>query len=111
MLESVYQGRLIKKLKRMFPGCFVFKNDPEYIQGVPDLLVLFQERWAALEVKASASSPSRPNQNYYVNELDAMSFAAFIYPENEEDVLNALQSALQPPRQTRLSKRQQTRFD
>lgn len=105
MLESVYQAQLIKKLKRLFPGCFVFKNDPSYIQGAPDLLILFQDRWAALEVKASASKPSRPNQTYYVDELDAMSFAAFIYPENEEDVLNALQSALQPSRQTRLSKR------
>lgn len=95
MLESVYQARLIKKLNRLFPGCVILKNDSGYLQGIPDLLVLFGDRWAMLEVKPSEDSPAQPNQPYYVDKLDHMSFAAFIYPENERDVLDALQQAFQ----------------
>lgn len=89
--ERQYQARLIRKLHKMFPGCFILKNDPEYLQGVPDLTILFRGTWAALEVKASKDAPCQPNQEYYIDLLGEMSFAAFIYPENEEDVLRELQ--------------------
>lgn len=94
MRENQYQAYLIKRIKSELPGCVVLKNDPTYIQGMPDLLVLFEDRWAALEVKASEKSAIRPNQEYYVSLLDSMSFAAFIYPEIEEMVLDALQRSL-----------------
>lgn len=93
MLESEFQRRLIKELRLRFPGCFVLKNDPSYLQGVPDLLVLHGDRWAMLEVKASARASHQVNQDHYVELLDGMSFAAFIYPENQEVVLHALQQA------------------
>lgn len=95
MRESDYQAYLIKKIKTLLPGCIVLKNDPNYIQGIPDLTVLNGRFWATLEVKMSASSSERPNQQYYVDEMRTMSFSAFIYPENEEEVLDALQFALQ----------------
>lgn len=98
MSESNYQSRLIGVLRDLFPGCVILKNDPEYLQGIPDLLLLYEERWAALEVKAYKNAPEQPNQDYYIRELNRMSFAAFIYPENEEEVLDALQSALRPRR-------------
>lgn len=91
MTENKYQAKLIKKIRSIFPGCVVLKNDPNYIQGMPDLLVLYGEKWAALEVKAREGARERPNQRYYVGALDEMSFAEFIYPENEERVLDALQ--------------------
>lgn len=91
MLERDYQSRLIKRLKEMFPGCMVLKNDADYIQGIPDLLVLIGGRWAALEVKPYLDAPEQPNQRWYIEEMDAMSFAAFISPEVEEEVLYALQ--------------------
>ena len=103
MLENQYQAMLIKKIKRRFPDCFVLKNDSAYLQGVPDLLVLVGDRWAMLEVKADWNSDQQPNQEYYIDLLDGMSFAAFIYPQNEQDVLNALQQALQPRRAARVS--------
>ncbi len=95
MLERDYQKSLIVKIERMFPGCFILKNDPGYLQGVPDLLILHGGRWAMLEVKASAKAPSRPNQNYYVELLNGMSFAAFIHPSNEQEVLDALRAEFQ----------------
>lgn len=91
--ESAFQAKLIRDLKTLFPGCVVLKNDPNYIQGFPDLLVLYNDRWAALECKRSASASKRPNQEYYVDKLQTMSFAAFVCPENREDILHDLQQA------------------
>lgn len=105
MQESVYQARLIKELRRRFPGCVVLKNDSGYLQGIPDLAIFYKQRWAMLEVKASARSVSQPNQDYYVELMNELSFAAFIYPENEEEVLDALQQALEPRRASRVSQR------
>ncbi len=93
MTEAAYQNKLIRKLKKVFPGCVVLKNDSAYIQGMPDLALLWHDRWATLEVKASESSPRQPNQEFYVQQMDDMSFSAFVYPENEEEVLVALQEA------------------
>jgi hypothetical protein len=109
--ESKYQAALKDKLYAMFPGCFITKNDSSYTQGIPDLLILFRDRWAMLEVKVSADAPKQPNQDWYVGELNAMSFAAFICPENEEEVLRELEQALRPPRRTRVSQRQQVPLD
>ena len=89
-LERKFQKELIKELKTELPGCMVLKNDPNYIQGIPDLLVLYKEHWAALECKRSAHEKPRPNQPEYVEQMDGMSFASFIYPENKEEVLNGL---------------------
>lgn len=89
-LESAYQARLVKKLESLFNGCVIMKNDPNYRQGFPDLLVLFNDRWACLEVKAAENAPFQPNQEWYVDKLRRMSFSAVIYPENEQEVLKAL---------------------
>lgn len=91
VLERNFQSGLIKELKNRFKGCIVLKNDPNYIQGIPDLLILFKDKWATLEVKKSAKSPKRPNQEHYVNLMNNMSFSRFIYPENKEEVLDELQ--------------------
>lgn len=90
-LESGFQDRVIKELKEMFPGCMVFKMDQ--IQGIPDLLVLYEDKWASLESKQFANAKKRPNQEYYVNLMNNMSFSRFIYPENKEEVLNELYQA------------------
>lgn len=87
-LESGFQDKLIKELKELFPGCMVFKMDQ--IQGIPDLLVLYGKTWFSLENKRSASARKRPNQEYWVNRMNEMSFSRFIYPENKEDILNEL---------------------
>lgn len=88
-LESGFQDRLIKDLKDMFPGCMTFKMDQ--IQGIPDLLVLYNDKWCALECKKSLTAKRRPNQEYYVGLMDKMSFSRFICPENKEEVLRELQ--------------------
>lgn len=93
MLERDFQAKLIKELKQMFPGCIVTKSDPKYIQGLPDLMIFWKDKWAALECKKGASAKKQPNQNYYVEQMNEMSFARFIYPENKEDVLYELQQA------------------
>ena len=93
MRESTYQAQLIKKLKRMFPGCMIQKNDANYTQGFPDLTIYYGDKWAVLEVKASIDAPTQPNQPYYIDKMNGMSFGAFIYPENESEVLRDLQYA------------------
>lgn len=97
-VEREYQAKLIKRIKELLPGCVVMKNDPEYIQGIPDLTVLYHDKWATLEVKREKNAKHRPNQDYYVGMMDDMSFSKFIYPENEEEVLSELQSALRSDR-------------
>jgi len=103
MLERYYQAELIKRIRRRFQDCIILKNDTDYIQGMPDLTILYEDRWAVLEVKASEDACSEPNQDWYINRLNDMSFAAFIYPENEEEVLDALQQAFRSRRPTRVS--------
>lgn len=94
MLEKHFQRELIKELERRFPGCFVTKVEP-YIQGVPDLLILFKDKWALLECKKSEADRNdpRPNQEYYVDKFNKMSFSSFIYPENKLEVLDELEHA------------------
>ena len=93
-LERDFQAKLIKELKQIFRGCIVMKNDSSYIQGIPDLIILYRDKWAALEVKKSATAHHQPNQEYYVELMDEMSYASFIYPENKEEVLYELQQTL-----------------
>lgn len=93
MRESQYQRKLIGRIYEVLPGSIVIQNDPKRIQGIPDLLVLWQDRWAMLEVKRSGLESPEPNQEHYVATFNGMSFAAFIFPENEAEVLDALQSA------------------
>lgn len=106
MLESKFQARLIRELRRRFDGCVILKNDTEYTQGIPDLVIFYGDRWAMLEVKASGSASLQPNQDYYVRTLNEMSFAAFIYPENEQAVLHDLQRAFETREHSRVSQRQ-----
>lgn len=93
--ESKFQKGLIDDLKKRFPGCMVLKNDANYIQGIPDLMVLYKDRWAALECKKAENADHQPNQDYYVERMAEMSFARFVYPENKEDVLNELQRSFE----------------
>ena len=90
MLESKFQANFIKKVKRLYPDCIVLKNDPTYIQGIPDLLILYKDKWVSLECKKNANARHQPNQDYYVNKMNGMSFSSFLYPENEEDIMNEL---------------------
>lgn len=92
-LESGFQDGLIKDLKNLFPGCMIMKLDSSYIQGIPDLLVLYKDKWATLECKKHANARRQPNQPYYVDKMNEMSFSSFIYPENKEEVLYDLQQA------------------
>lgn len=88
-LERGFQDRLIDKLKDLFPGCMVFKMDQ--IQGIPDLLILYKDKWASLECKRTARAKKQPNQEYYVGKMNEMSFSRFVSPENKEEVLDELQ--------------------
>lgn len=89
-LERNFQSDLIKQLEQLFTDCIVMKLDSSYIQGIPDLLILFKDKWAILECKRGSNSHRQPNQEYYVNILNEMSFSRFICPENKEEVLNEL---------------------
>ena len=93
MKESDFQKLLIKELHARFPGSIVLKNDSEYIQGIPDLTILYGDKWATLEIKKSKTANHQPNQDYYVETMNEMSFSAFVYPENKEAILDQLEQA------------------
>lgn len=94
--ENKFQRDLIKDLKKQYPGCIILKNDPNYIQGVPDLTIFYEDKWATLECKKSRDAKHQPNQDTYVEQMNNMSFSRFIYPENKEEVLHELQQAFKP---------------
>lgn len=96
--ENRFQKNLISEIKTLFPGCIILKNDPQYMSGIPDLLILYKDRWAALECKRSRNAKRRPNQAYYIYKMREMSYASFIFPENREEVLDELQRAFQTGR-------------
>lgn len=93
--EGKFQSEFKKKLKSIFPGCYLLRLDPNDIQGIPDLLVLHKDKWAALELKRAANAPHRYNQDWYVDELNKMSYSSFVYPENEETVIEELKMIFQ----------------
>lgn len=105
MLENRFKTNLIKELEVMFPGCMILHLDPNETQGIPDMLILYQDKWAALEGKRHKNASHQPNQDYYVDLMNRMSFASFIYPENKEEVLDELQQTLRPRRSARVPKR------
>lgn len=89
-LESQFQKELMDEIKAKYPGCVVLKNDSGYIQGFPDWTILYKDKWAVLEAKRDKNAKKQPNQPYYVEKLDAMSFSRFVYPENKDEVLRDL---------------------
>lgn len=94
MRESKFQAALKKELKDIFPGCMILKQDGSNApQGIPDLLILYKDKWASLECKRSSKAHKQPNQEYYVEKMDGMSFARFVSPENKEDVIRELQQS------------------
>jgi hypothetical protein len=103
MNETPFQKHVKERLREEFPGCFIFKNDARQIQGIPDLLVLYMDMWAILEVKRSVSATVQPNQPWYIEQFNQMSFASFIYPENEEEVFRGLQETFSSAGITRSS--------
>ena len=102
-LENKFKSELIAKIKQIYPGAIVLKTDANQIQGIPDQIILWGAHWAAFEAKRSARAPHQPNQDYYVDLFDDMSFARFVYPENKEEFLHGLQQALRPSRRARIS--------
>ena len=96
MKENKFQSKLIKEIQEKFPGCIVMKNDPTYIQGIPDILVLYKNKWAALECKKNEKAKHQPNQDYYVETMNKMSFSTFVFPENKEEVLDELERSFKP---------------
>lgn len=89
-LESKFQKDLMDEIKELYPGCVVIKNDSGYIQGFPDWTILYKDKWAVLEAKREKNAKKQPNQDYYVEKLDSMSYSKFVYPENKEEVLAGL---------------------
>jgi len=103
--ESAFERLLIRRLMELYPGAVILKNDANNLQGFPDRTILWRDRWACLEVKASGSSPHQPNQDYYVDLLNHMSYSSFVYPSNLKDVLHGLQLSFRAQRPTRLLER------
>jgi hypothetical protein len=91
--ESRFERRFLGRLRETFPGCIIIKNDSSYIQGIPDRTIFWGPHWATLEFKKDRRARRQPNQEHYVKQMADMSFSAFVYPENEEEVLVALQEA------------------
>lgn len=91
-LESDFQKELMDEIRSEYPGCVILKNDSSYIQGIPDWTILYKDKWAVLEAKKNKTAKKQPNQPYYVEKLNDMSYSRFVYPENKEEVLEGLRN-------------------
>ena len=111
MLEKDFQSKLIKELKLRFPGCIILKNDAELRPGIPDLLILYDQHWAALECKRETDSSRRPLQEYYITKMNMMSYASFIFPENKMEVLDELERSFETGGRTRFPVSEQVSLD
>ena len=89
MLERAFQPRVIVRIKQLYPNAIILKNDANLFQGIPDLSIFYKDKWAMLETKTS--SVYRPNQKYWLDILDDMSFARKITPSNIGEVINEIQ--------------------
>lgn len=97
-LESESQKEIMDEIRRRYPGCMILKNDSGYIQGIPDWTILYKKKWAVLEAKRNAKATHQPNQDYYVEQLNKMSYSSFVYPENKDEVLNQLSKVFGKPK-------------
>jgi hypothetical protein len=79
--ESAFQARVIRKLKRMFPGCEILKNDSGYRQGILDITILWCDFLGDAGIQGPEKAKHQPNQDYFVKKFNEMGFAAFIWPE------------------------------
>lgn len=104
-LEAKFQGELVKELESLYPGVIVLKNDAQLRTGIPDLIVLYKNKWVMLEVKAHRDAEKQPNQDWYIDKCDDMSFAAFIFPENKNEVLDAIQQTFRLAEPARVAER------
>ena len=95
VLENQFQKKLMDEIREMFPGCIIIKNNAGYIQGFPDWTILYKNKWAVLETKRSKNAHKQPNQEYYVERLNSMSFSRIICPENKKEVLGELRKAFE----------------
>lgn len=98
-LERDYKPELMARIKNRFSsfGEVRFQhNDPNApaSQGIPDLTVFIGPTWSLLETKRSAKSKKRPNQDWWIDFWSRTTFCSVIFPENEEEVLNALERSL-----------------
>lgn len=90
--ESQFKRELYKEIRERFPGSEVLPNDATYIQGIPDATVYFPNgMYFLLESKREETARRQPNQDYYINESPLSNNAAFISPENKEEVLIELE--------------------
>lgn len=91
MRESDFQKTLIARIYEEWPQAIVLKNDSSHVQGIPDLVIFYRNKYAMLEVKKSPSATLQSNQDYYIDLFEQWgAFAAFVYPENFEYVINDL---------------------
>lgn len=97
-LESKFQKELMDEIKELYPGCMILKNDSGYIQGIPDWTILYKDKWAVLEAKREEKAAHQPNQEYYVDKLNNMSYSSFVFPENKEYVLTQLSKKFGKPK-------------
>ncbi len=93
--KNGFQSHVIETIKRVLPGCIVLKNDSSYLQGIPDLAIFYGNKYAMLECKRGEYEPHQPNQDYYVDLFSKMSYSAFIFPENEEQIISELVGFMQ----------------
>lgn len=59
MTESQFKCRVVTYLKRELPGAWIYHPSDRFVSGVPDLLILYQGIFAAVELKVGKNKATK----------------------------------------------------
>ena len=91
MSEATFRTKWLNKFKKLSPDIFIEFADPKRKNGIPDVIIFYKKKYARLETKRSKNASKRLHQQYYIDYFNSQGiYAAFLTPENQEEVYNAL---------------------
>lgn len=100
--EAAYQRKLIQRLRKL-PKTWWAIKEARAIRGLPDIYGCVNGNFVTLEVKKNQAEAMETTgrivlQRKTINDVkDAGGFAEFVYPENEEFIINLLIELINKP--------------
>lgn len=86
-LESTFEKEFCKALRQTLGERYTYTFKLTAAKGIPDRLILYKDKYALLEFKQYKNAKKQPGQETWVGHFDNLAYAAIVYPENAEKVM------------------------